>query len=63
MSGISLPMEQWNQGYDSFIRLGQAYVSYLLDDIEPQAPGYFWAILKCLRLVKFQYASTSFQKV
>jgi len=49
--------EDWEM--QPYIALGQAYVSYLLDDKEPQFPGFIWGILSCLSTEEVMMMSTS----
>merc|ERR1711962_604530 len=41
-----LNSEHWEMG--PYIALGQAYVEYLMDEKEPQFPGFLWGLLSCL---------------
>jgi len=49
--------DHWDMG--PYIALGQAYVDYLLDDTEPQFPGFMWGLLSCLDLEDIQNWSSS----
>jgi len=42
-----------------YIALGQAYIDYLLDDKEPQFPGFMWGLLNCLDMEDIQAWSSS----
>merc|ERR1711997_1029221 len=42
-----------------YVSLNQAYATYLLDDREPQLPGYFWGILSCLSIEEVTTMSAS----
>lgn len=48
--------DHWEMG--PYIALGQAYVDYLLDDTEPQFPGFMWGLLSCLDLEDVQMWSS-----
>jgi len=52
-----LNSDHWEMG--PYIALGQAYVDYLLDETEPQFPGFMWGLLSCLDLGDIQIWSSS----
>jgi len=56
MMGV-LDSDHWEMA--PYIALGQAYVDYLLDDTEPQFPGFMWGLLSCLDLEDIQMWSSS----